>query len=119
MTIGRRSAVSGLAFTLVGLRPPLGGQWDRLPSAQPNPRVPARSIPPDLASAPQTDPKAALKENWKNLKHNVDQLVQMAQDLKTETDKTDQTDVLSLTLVHKAEAIEKLARQIKSQARLN
>jgi hypothetical protein len=118
MTIGRRYAFSAMAFTLVGLRALFAAQWDRLPSAQPNPRVPPRSMPPDSQTAPQTDPKEALKENLKNLRHNVDQLVQMAQDLKTEADKTDQVDVLSVTFVHKAEAIEKLARQIKSQARL-
>jgi len=119
MKIGRRFAVLGFPFALAGLRAALAEQWDRTPSAQPNPRVPPRIAPSDLGSAPQTqrDPKEAAKENLKNLRQNVDQLVQMIQDLKTESDKTEQTDVLSLTFVRKAEGIEKLARQIKSQAR--
>jgi hypothetical protein len=44
-------------------------------------------------------------------------LVQLARELKDEADKTEQTDVLSLSLVHKAEEVEKLARQIKDLIR--
>ena len=117
MTIGRRSAVSTVALTLFGLPTLLAAQWDRLPSAQPNPRLPPRPAPPDLASTPHADPKEAVKENLKQLRLDVDQLVQLVQDLKTETDKTNQTNVLSLTLVHKTDEIEKLAKQIKSLVR--
>lgn len=113
----RRSAVSNLAVTLFGLRTLLAAQWDRLPPAQPNPRLPPRSVPADLASTPRPDPKEALKENLKQLRLDVDQLVQLVQDLKTETDKTIQTNVLSLTLIHKTDEIEKLAKQMKSLAR--
>jgi hypothetical protein len=44
-------------------------------------------------------------------------LLQLAQELKDEADKTEQTDVLSLSLIHRAEEIEKLARQINGLAR--
>ena len=47
----------------------------------------------------------------------MDRLLQMAKDLKDESDKTPETDVLSLALVKKAEEIEKLARQIKDLIR--
>jgi len=43
--------------------------------------------------------------------------LQLAQELKGEADKTEQTSVLSLSLVHKAEEVEKLAKQIKGLAR--
>ena len=43
--------------------------------------------------------------------------LQMAQDLKNESDKTPETDVLSLSLVKKVEDIEKLARQIRDRIR--
>jgi len=66
---------------------------------------------------PPRDPKEQLKENQKNLRSDVDRLLQCAQELKDEVDKTEQTNVLSLSLVHKAEEVEKLARQIKSLAR--
>jgi hypothetical protein len=50
------------------------------------------------------------------MRRDVDELVQLAQNLKTEMDKTSKTEVLSLTLILKAEEIEKSARKIKSLA---
>ena len=58
-----------------------------------------------------------LKEDQKALRRDVDRLLQMAKDLKDESDKTPETDVLSLSLVKKAEDIEKLAHQIKDRIR--
>ncbi len=58
-----------------------------------------------------------LKEDQKNLRRDVERLVQLAKDLKDESDKTPETDVLSLSLVKKAEDIEKLARQIRDRIR--
>jgi len=81
-----------------------------VPGAGPNP-FPGDEPP----RAP--DPKEQLKENQKNLRRDVDRLLELAQELKTESDKTEQTSVLSLSLIHKAEEVEKLARQIKSLAR--
>jgi hypothetical protein len=43
----------------------------------------------------------------------------LSKDLKDESDKTPETDVLSLSMVKKAEDIEKLARQIKERIREN
>jgi hypothetical protein len=63
------------------------------------------------------DPKAQLKENQRNAKRDAAQLLQLAQELKNEVDRTNQTDVLSLPLIRKAEEIEKLARQIRTLAR--
>jgi hypothetical protein len=71
----------------------------------------------DPTSLPQPNPKEQLKQSQKNLRHNADRLVQLARELKDEADKTEQTDVLSLSLVHKAEEVEKLARQIKDLIR--
>jgi len=118
MTIGRRSVVLSLVLTLVGLRELLARQWEQFPNPQRT--LPPRPLPKgstDAGPTPRPDPKEILKENLKNLRRDVDQLVQLAQDLKTEADKTNETDVLSLTLIHEAGEIEKLARQIKSLAR--
>jgi hypothetical protein len=115
MPMGRRSVVLSLVLTPVGLRALLAGQFEQIPNPQRNPGITGRPVPRGEESAPP-DPKEILKENQKNLRRDVDQLVQLAQDLKTEADKTNQTNVLSLTLIHKAEEIEKLARQIKSLA---
>ena len=66
---------------------------------------------------PRADPKVQLKEDQKELRRDVDHLLQMVKDLKDESDKTPETDVLSLSLVKKAEDIEKLARQIRDRIR--
>ena len=72
---------------------------------------------PDRDPRPKPDPRRWLAENQKNLRRDANDLLKLAQDLKTEADKTDQTDVLSLSLIHKAEDIEKLAKHIRSLAR--
>ena len=80
------------------------------------------SIPPepdDETTSPKQDLKDQRAENQKNLRRDADHLLQLAQELKDETDKTEHTNVLSLPLVRKAEQIEKLARQIKGLARAN
>jgi hypothetical protein len=71
----------------------------------------------ETPSLPPPDPKDQLKENQKNLRRDADHLLQLAKDLKEEADKTEQTDVLSLSLVKKAEEVEKLAHQIKDLIR--
>ena len=116
MTMGRRSVILSLVLTPVGLRALLAGQFEQIPNPQRNPGITGRPVPRGAEPTPP-DPKEILKENQKNLRRDVDQLVQLAQDLKTEADQTNQTNVLSLTFIHKAEKIEKLVRQIKSLAR--
>ena len=66
---------------------------------------------------PRADPKVQLKEDQKAIRHDVDRLMQMVKELKEESDKTPETDVLSLSLVKKTEEIEKLARQIRDRIR--
>lgn len=61
--------------------------------------------------------KALLEENDKDIKKSVEKLFQLASELKTEVEKTDSVQVLSLGLVRKAEEIEKLAKEIKTRAK--
>jgi hypothetical protein len=61
--------------------------------------------------------KAILEANEKEIKKNVEKLYALASELKTEVEKTDSVQVLSLGLVKKAEEIEKLAHEIKSRAK--
>lgn len=61
--------------------------------------------------------KAMLEQNQKDIKKNVEKLYQLASELKEQVEKTDSATVLSLSLVKKAEEIEKLAHQIKDRAR--
>jgi len=61
--------------------------------------------------------KAMLEERQKNIKKDVEKLYGLASELKAEVEKTDSTTVLSLAMLKKADEIEKLARQIKDQAK--
>jgi hypothetical protein len=121
MKTGRRFFLSGIAATLAGTRALLAGaQTQRHPPPIRGPQFPdaSGSTGPDDTGFPlRPDPKAHLKEDQKKLRRDVDRLLQMAMDLKDESDKTPEMDVLSLSLVKKAEDIEKLARQIRDRIR--
>ena len=71
----------------------------------------------DDAPTSMLPPKAALKENEKDIKKDIEKLFQLAGELKAEVEKTDSSVVLSLPLLRKAEEIEKLAREIKNRAK--
>ncbi len=120
MQTERRLFLSMIAMTLAGAKAVLAGQRGRLPLPAPPGQIPDAS-----GSGPITgndDPllrkheKDQLKENQKNLRNDVAHLLRLAQELKDEADKTDQSDVLSLSLIRKAEEIEKLAHRIKGLA---
>jgi hypothetical protein len=91
----------------VGQNPPRSGRG-----------APPREEPKDDDDAKaQPTAKPALAANDKDIKKNVEKLFQLASELKTEVDKTDSAQVLSLALVRKAEEIEKLAKEIRSRAK--
>jgi hypothetical protein len=95
----------------------LDGQARQQP--QPRPTLPDPTQDPNNPYAfPDKSPtKAILEANDKDIKKNIEKLYQLATDLKSEVEKTDSTQVLSLTLVKKAEEIEKLAHDIKTRAK--
>ena len=67
---------------------------------------------------PDPSTRAALAEqNRKAIKKDVETLYNLAAQLKADVQRTDSTTVLSLTLVKKAEEIEKLAKHIKTCAK--
>jgi hypothetical protein len=120
METGRRLFLSSIVFTLDAVKGLFAGRQRQGPVHR-VPQIPDASVPDGPLSeeppAPRRDPQELLKENQKNLRRNADRLLQLAQELKDEADKTEQTNVLSLSLVHKAEEVEKLAKQIKGLAR--
>jgi hypothetical protein len=76
----------------------------------------------DASGSPNSPPspnatKAILEERQKTIKKEVEKLYDLASELKTEVEKTDSTTILSLAMLKKADEIEKLARQIKDQAK--
>ena len=119
MKTGRRFFLSGIAATLAGTRALLAGgqRHEPRPSITQIPDASSSNGTDNTPLPPGADPKRHLKEDQKALRRDVDRLVQLAKDLKDESDKTPETDVLSLSLVKKAEDIEKLARQIRDRIR--
>jgi hypothetical protein len=121
MRTGRRFFLSGVAATLAGARALLAGEQgqqrhepSRIP---PIPDASGSNGTDDVPLPPRSDPRVQLEEDQKALKHDINRLVQMVKDLKDESDKTPDTEVLSLSLVKKTEDIEKLARQIRDRIR--
>jgi len=123
MRTGRRFFLSGIAATLAGTRALLAGsQSQRQDNSTHIPQIPDASSSngvDDIPLPPRANPREQLKEDQKSLRRDVDRLLQLAKDLKDESDKTPETDVLSLSLVKKVEDIEKLAHQIKDRIREN
>jgi hypothetical protein len=87
------------------------------PKDLPPPRGFPRDMRRDSPPPPTPDPNLILKANQKNIKRDIQKLLELAQDLKTEVDKTDSAEILNLSMVHKAEEIEKLAHQIRTLAK--
>jgi hypothetical protein len=121
MKTGRRFFLSGIAATMAGARALwAGAQGQRRDNPSHIPQIPDASSSngeDDIPLPPRADPRVQLKEDQKALRHDVDHLLQMVKELKDESDKTPETDVLSLSLVKKVEDIEKLARQIRDRIR--
>jgi hypothetical protein len=120
MKTGRRFFLSGVAATLAGTRALLARDQGQRREPSHVPQIPDASNSSgteDIPLPPRANPKVQLKEDQKELRRDVDHLLQLAKDLKDESDKTPETDVLSLSLVKKAEDIEKLARQIRDRIR--
>ncbi|HXX13485.1 MAG TPA: hypothetical protein VEJ47_01150 [Candidatus Eremiobacteraceae bacterium] len=84
-----------------------------------NPRTPQNPSAPgsdEDSERPNSD-KKVLESNDKDMKKKVEQLYQLASELKAAVEKTDSSKVLSLDLVRKAEEIEKLAHDIKNRSK--
>ena len=72
---------------------------------------------PEWDELPKPKPRDILKANQKDIQRDVKRLLELAEELKKEVEKTDSTEIFSLKVVRKAEEIEKLARRIKELAR--
>lgn len=67
--------------------------------------------------APPGSSKALLEQRQKDIRKEIEKLYNLASQLKAEIERTDATTVLSLAMVKKAEEIERLAKQIKENAK--
>jgi len=76
-------------------------------------------FPPGLNGPQATGPdkKAIDRQNQQEIRADVTKLYEMVSELKDQIDKTDSTSTLSVSVVKKAQQIEKLAKQIKDLAK--
>jgi hypothetical protein len=104
-----RRVFLGLAFGAVAAAgaPDAFAQQDP-PAATP----PIRPLPPL-----HTRDREYLKENQARIKKDVTRLSQLVDELQQGLDDSDTREVLSLDVLHKAEEIEKLAKQIRDLVR--
>jgi hypothetical protein len=111
----RRTFLGGMLFA--GAATGLAGSLTlSQPQELPRKPQPLQEPPPENPDLPSPE-KQMLEENKKDIRKKVARLYQLATELKEEVDKTDSAKVLSLSLVKKAEEIEKLARDIKIRSK--
>ena len=116
MLASRRRALFAI-FTAMGavvLAPAASSVQNPVPGP---PRIPGEEKNPESPLPPASTTKSVLEQNQKEIKKEIEKLYDLATQLKQEIEKTDSSSVLSLSLVKKAEEVEKLARQIKERAR--
>ena len=110
------TALLGTAGVLV-VEPLLAGPQAPAPGSKvyPNGRDPNAATGIDEPS--RLDPKAIERANQQKIRTDVAELYEMVSDLKEQIEKTDATSTLSVSILKKAQQIEKLAKQITSLAK--
>lgn len=89
------------------------------PQPRPSPNAPNPNYPPGL-EGPQAkgpDTKAIDRQNQAELRSEIEKLYALASELREEVNQTDGRSVLSLSVVKRAQQIEKLAKDIKDRAK--
>jgi len=121
--IRRRFLMTLVGATGVLALRPLNAAWQAgarpQPQPRPSPNAPDPNFPPGL-NGPQAvgkDQKTIDKAKKEELRNDVTKLYEMVSELKDQVDKTDANSTLSLSVLKKAQQIEKLAKQIKEVAK--
>jgi hypothetical protein len=99
------------AWQSTGVRP--------TPQPRPSPNAPDPNFPPGMNGPQATGPdkKAIDRANQQEIRSDVSKLYEMVSELKDQVEKTDANSTLSISVVKKAQQIEKLAKQIKERAK--
>lgn len=107
------------AAGLVAAEPILWGQLTRYPMPMPSPNAPNEHVPSGLDGPQPTksNPNTFDPETQKEVRAEVDRLYDLISDLKKQMDATDLNATLPLSVVKKAQQIEKLAKQVKEKAK--
>jgi len=104
------------AASVLAAEPLLAGLQGVSPKAKtyPNGRDPNA---PEVDEPRVADQKGLELQNRKKLRSDIARLYEMVSDFKEQAEKTDANFTLSVSLVKKAQQIEKLAKQIKDLAK--
>jgi hypothetical protein len=111
------AAVAGAALLASGAQQSSGPVRPPLPRSSQQQQGQPPLVPPAFPKLTPAEKKAILTDDQKKIKKNVDELFSLAQELKSQAEKIDSTEVLSVGFLEKTEQIEKLARKIRSLAR--
>jgi len=99
---------------LVGLQAPGSGASPKA-KVYPNGRDP--NAVPGIDDPSRLDPRAIARANQIEIRTDIAKLYDLVSELKEQIEKTDAASTLSLSVVKKAQQIEKLAKQIKDLAK--
>jgi hypothetical protein len=86
------------------------------PQPIPSPNAPDQNFPPGLNgpdNKPPSDNKAVDPRRQQEIRTDVQKLYELASELREQTAKSDLNSMLPVSMVKKAQQIEKLAKQIK------
>ena len=116
----RRNFFASLALLSSSLAFPRAISAAQNPPTPPPPPAPAQ-IPNAAEGHPSPAEAAAMRarllQNEKEFREGVERLYQLTSSLRDELQKTPTADVFSVHMVKQTEAIEKLAKRLKSQAK--
>jgi hypothetical protein len=106
--------LAGSTFTLQAQHP-----TPSPPKPIPSPNDPNPNYPPGLQGpdAKGSDPKQVDKQNQLELQNDIDKLYALAFELREQMKLVDTKSTMSVTVVRRAQAIEKLAKEIKDRAK--
>jgi hypothetical protein len=116
-------AVFGLVALLLAIPTmPLGAQKGippMLPQPRPSPNTPDGNVPSGLKGPAVTGPdeKSLDLQNQAEVRADIERLYALAFELREQMKVTNGANTLSLELVKKAQAIEKLAKEIKNRSK--
>ncbi len=86
------------------------------PQPIPSPNAPNQNFPPGL-NGPDNKPPANHKDvdprKQQEIRSDIQKIYELASELKNETEKADLNSMLPVSMIKKAQQIEKLAKQIK------
>jgi len=119
MADSRRRLFIALASALgvLAAEPLLFGLQLPRPEPRPYPDGHAHSIPPNAGDPGVPKRKVVDRQNQIQIREDVAKLYEMASELKGEIERSDASSTLSVSLVKKAQQIEKLAKEIKNLAK--